>query len=87
MSEDKVSETKQNILLGETTFLSIGMVVALISFAMFISSINANSEENSENIKKLETKIRTVEQDNKKIIEELGEIKGILKVIVKKVNK
>jgi len=94
MADDKdervgFSKTEKRLLLGESTFVSIGFVAVIIAGTIFVASIKGEAAQNAENIKNIRSDVRDFKaqylkqmelyrQDINKIGTSLGRIEGKL---------
>lgn len=89
---------KINFVLGETTGVSMALVIFLIGAASYIVMINGSTQVNSQLLnrnevedlqfrKESKARARIIEQNIGGIRSDIGEIKGMLKVLINKENK
>lgn len=71
---------KNTTTFGESTSVSIGLVVLLLSLCAWVTTIKANTDQNSDDIKRLETIQQDFNMAFKQIDERLSRIEGKLNV-------
>lgn len=75
------------VLLGNTTFLSFGMVSSIVGVALYVADIKDQSDVNLENIKKSEVKIEELRKGTEKTNSQLSKIEGKLDILIQKAGK